>query len=123
MYQHDPWPHRPVFVRALELAVVLASEDPARNAALFEALSAPFAVRALDIPRLQTRAAIGLADREGSRCGAALAPLEPHVPWDGAFLKSRADCYERLDSPLAAKARRDLEVFRAAEASRRVTGR
>ena len=100
MYRRDPWPHREVFRRALQLALRIASEDPAQGALLFEALTAPFAVRALDMPRLLTRAAIGLRAGAGPLCGAALAPLEPHVPWDGEFLQSRAAA---LSAPAAAR--------------------
>jgi spermidine synthase len=114
MYQRDPWPHREVFDRALLLASRIASEDPAQGDRLFDALTAPFAVRALDMQRLATRAAIGLRDGTGPLCGAALAPLEPHVPWQGDFLERRARCYARMGSPLAAQARADLGAFRAA---------
>jgi hypothetical protein len=78
------------------------------------ARSASFAVHALDLARLSTRATIGLQDDGGRECGAALTPLEPHVPWDGDFLRERADCYGRIGSPLAALARADLDAFRAA---------
>lgn len=114
MYQHDPWPHREVFDRGLQLASRIASEDPALGDRLFEALAAPFAVRALDMRRLSTRAAIGLRDGTWPLCGAALASLEPHVPWQGDFLERRATCYGRMGSQLAAQARADLDVFRAA---------
>src|SRR5262249_26982255 len=93
MYQRDPWPHREPFTPALELARRTASEDPAAGGQLLEALTAPFTVRALDMPRLWTRAAIGLRDGSGPQCVAALAPLEPHVPWEREFLERRAACY------------------------------
>jgi predicted membrane-bound spermidine synthase len=117
LYRHDPWAHRPVFERAMQLASRIASEEPAQRDALFEALTAPFAVRALDMLRLSTRAWIGLQDGAGHLCGAALAPLEPHVLWDRDLLQMRADCYGRMGSPLAARARADLDAFRAAAAA------
>jgi spermidine synthase len=113
-YRRDPWPHREVLGRALALASRLASEDPSAGDPLFEALTAPFAVRALDMPRLWTRALIGLRDRTGPQCGAALAPLEPHVPWEADFLERRAQCYASIGSPLASRARADLATFYAA---------
>ena len=116
LYRHDPWAHRPVFARAMQLASRIASEEPAQRDALFEALTAPFAVRALDLLRLSTRAWIGLQDGAGHLCGAALAPLEPHVLWDRDFLQRRVDCYGRMGSPLAARARADLDAFLAAAA-------
>lgn len=117
MYRRDPWAHRPVFARAMQLASSIASEEPAQRDALFEALTAPFAVRALDLLRLSTRAWIGLQDGAGHLCGAALAPLEPHVLWERDFLRMRADCYGRMGSPLAARARADVDAFRAAAAA------
>ena len=114
MYRRDPWAHREVFTRAMQLAERIAAEEPAEAPALFEALAEPFAVHALDLARLSTRATIGLQDDGGRECGAALTPLEPHVPWDGDFLRERADCYGRIGSPLAALARADLDAFRAA---------
>jgi spermidine synthase len=114
MYRLDPWPHREVFSRALQLASRIADDDPQLGDRLFEALTPPFAVRALDMPRLSTRAAIGLRDGTWPLCGAALAPLEPHVPWQGDFLERRAVCYARIGSPLAARARADVDTFRAA---------
>ena len=114
MYQRDPWPHREPFTRALELARRIASEDSVAGGQLFEALTLPFAVRALDMPRLWARAVIGLRDGSGPQCVAGLAPLEPHVPWEREFLEKRAECYGRSGSPLAGQARTDLEAFRAA---------
>jgi spermidine synthase len=117
MYRRDPWPHREVFIRALELASRIANDDPQLGDRLFEALTPPFAVRALDMKRLATRAAIGLRDGTWPLCGVAIAPLEPHVPWQGDFLERRATCYARLGSPLASRARADLDAFRAAALS------
>src|SRR5262249_46701538 len=114
IYQRDPWPHREPFTRALELARRIAAEDPAAGDRLFEALTVPFTVRALDMPRLWTRAVIGLRDGSGPQCVAGLAPLEPNVPWEREFLEKRAECYGRSGSPLARQARADLETFRAA---------
>jgi spermidine synthase len=114
IYRHDPWAHREIFTHALQLAWRLVTEEPARGDLIFEALTPPFAVRALDIPRLFTRAEIGLRDGAGRLCGAALSPFEPNVPWQGDFLQERASCYARLGNRLAARARADLAAFRAA---------
>ena len=45
----------------------------------------------------------------------ALEAFEPHVPWEEDFLKLRADCYQQLNHPKAAAARRDLAAFQANE--------
>lgn len=68
------------------------------------------------LERLSVRASIGLQTGMKDLCGAALAPVEPHVPWEGDFLRKRAECYASIGSPLAARARADLDTFRAAVA-------
>jgi spermidine synthase len=113
MYRSEPWAHRQVFSRALQLATRIASEEPTQREALFAALTGPFPVRALDLERLSVRAVIGLGDRPGPLCAAALAPLEPHVPWDRDLLQARSDCYTFIGSPLAAQAHADLATFLA----------
>lgn len=55
-------------------------------------------VRALDDERL---------------CAEGLAPLEPHVPWEGRLLAYRLHCYERTGHELAPLARRDLARYLA----------
>src|SRR5262245_1320844 len=111
LYRRDPWAYRPVFTGALQLALRLAADEPARRRELFEALTEPFAVRALDVQRLSTRAMIGLRDGTGELCQAALVPLEPYVPWEGDLLQMRADCYARTGNPLAVRARADRDAF------------
>jgi hypothetical protein len=118
IHRQDPWAHREVMTRALQLAWTLASEDAVMGRTLFDALGESFAVRALDMHRLYSRAALGLRDVAGPLCAPGLAPLEPFVPWQRDFLKMRADCYERLGSPLVARARADLATFLAAAAPR-----
>ncbi len=54
IYRRDPWVHREIFTRALKLASRLVTEDPPRTRSFFDALTAPFAVRALDMARLFT---------------------------------------------------------------------
>jgi hypothetical protein len=44
-------------------------------------------------------------------CADALAPLEPHVPWEFAVLSWRALCYEGLGHPSATHAAADLEQY------------
>ena len=75
---------------------------------LVEALSEPFATHELDFARRLTRAQITLGD-PGTLCLAAFESFEPHVPWEPQFLDARADCYRRTGSPLAEKAREDVD--------------
>jgi spermidine synthase len=112
-YREAPWSYRPLFSRALNLAWRIAYEHPDLGAGLFEALSEPFAVQALDNARLVTRAKIGLRPDLDRLCVDALAPLEPWVPSERVLLQRRVDCYTRHAHPLADRARVDLDAYRA----------
>ena len=46
-------------------------------------------------------------------CVDALAPLEPHVPWEEPFLTYRYQCYHAHHHPLEFSAGRDLDRFRS----------
>jgi hypothetical protein len=63
--------------------------------------------------RLLARVWLAQGAESPALCARAIAPLEPHVPWEGPFLAFRAGCYRRLGHPLAAKAERELEAFQA----------
>jgi spermidine synthase len=108
--QH-PWTHRKLFNRAIDLAVEVTAERPELVPGVFEALGEPFAAHALQSARLRARAVIGLRPGQEQFCVAALAPLEPNVPWQRDLLERRAACYARAGHPLAAQARADLNAF------------
>jgi len=110
-YRDLPWTGRPVMRRALALALRLATQHPELAAALLDALAKPFAVRALDDERMLTRAAIGFTPGMEQRCAAALAELEPNVPWDRDLLAARVRCYSSVHHPLEARARAELNAF------------
>jgi spermidine synthase len=119
-YRSDPWPYPALVERALELLREVAEEarDEAVTRRLATALLEPFAVRMheetrrlvrLDLARLLPGAPCNEAMR------AALAELEPHVPWSGPLLALRAACYGAWGAPERARAERELARFRAAE--------
>jgi len=109
-YRSDPWPHTPLMQRAVRLAVHLAETNPALAPALSEALREPFAVGLLD--GLRRGAALQVARKIDRKAVAdALAALEPHVPWNRAFLATRAEAYRSTQDPLARQAEEDLSEF------------
>jgi hypothetical protein len=112
-YRNDPWVYRPLVRRTLPVAVRLAREDRALAPRLYEAFSQPFAMDMFRQPRLLSRIWISRAVDAQSLCADAIAPLEPHVPWEEPFLTYRYQCYQTHHHPLAARARRDLEKFLA----------
>jgi predicted membrane-bound spermidine synthase len=108
-YRENPWANRALIMRAFD--AVGASLDRAASARVFEVLREPFAVRVLDVTRLEVRSAIGLRPGFEQFCVEGLAPLEPNVPWEEVLLRGRSECYSRVQHPLAAAARADLETF------------
>ncbi len=113
VYRRHPWANRALFTRAFNEATKVMVQDVRSAARVFDELSEPFAARALDLTRLQTRASIGLNPALDRLCVAALAPLEPHVPWDEALLRARVECYGSVEHPWTARARADLALFLA----------
>jgi spermidine synthase len=110
-YRQHPWTHRKLFSRAIDLAVEVTAERPELAPGVFEALGEPFAADGLQSARLRARTVIGLRPGQEQLCVAALAPLEPYVPWQRDVLERRAECYARVGHPLAAQARADLDAF------------
>lgn len=110
-YRERPWAIEAVVRRALELAVEIGSRDKALGIALYRALERPFGGERLEGER--RRAAVELAFRADfvALCVEALAPLEPDVPWRRSLLTRRFQCYQGAGSPLAARARADLEEY------------
>jgi hypothetical protein len=82
---------------------------------LFDALKEPFSVRAADTPRLLARADLTVRFDFRGACQEAIGDLEPHVPWTGAFLALRRDCYQATGNPRLAAALRDLDEFLSRE--------
>lgn len=109
--RRDPWIHRPLLRRALELAVELAASDPRFGPGLLDALAQPFVVRLLDEDRRRARLEVAAHTDFTGRCVDAFAPFEPWVPWERRFLERRAECYRNHDHPLAQRAHEELEAY------------
>jgi spermidine synthase len=93
-YRTDPWPNVPIMARTFAFAAMLASRNRASAVILYDALDRPFAASQFEQTRRSTRLALARQlDGCGPRTIAALRAFEPWVPWDGATLRLRADCY------------------------------
>jgi hypothetical protein len=112
-YRTDPWPLSGVMRRALELAQDLALRDATFARALFDALEAPFSVELLTQERLMLRARVGFGLDFNGLCVSALAPLEPHVPWEQDLLESRLRCYEWNEDAQLPRARAEWLRFQS----------
>ena len=77
---------------------------------VFDALERPFAVLQYNMRRISARwvTAQGVGDEAMLE---ALAEIEPHVPWEAEFLRSRALLYEETKHPLARRAKREYLEF------------
>jgi len=101
---------RRVGEHGMRLAVEIADKDEQQAARLNEALSEPLAVLMLNELRLRTRCYV--AHRASlPAAAAAIAELEPHVPWDYELLKLRQQAYQAIRDPRESAANRELRLF------------
>jgi spermidine synthase len=114
-YRADPWPSQAAMGRGLALAREMVAAHPETAPRLYDALSSPFAIRAVEQERRLSRVFVARSGGLWKECREAMAALEPHVPWRGDLLRTRAECYERSGDPRAAPAAADLQEFLAAE--------
>jgi hypothetical protein len=119
-YRTDPWPSQDAMARGLSLARVIAAAHPPAAPRLYEALTPPFAVRALEQQRRFARVLVARAGGLWKECAEASTSLEAHLPWRPDMLRARAECYERTGDPRARQAARDVQQFLAAEGPARV---
>jgi spermidine synthase/MFS family permease len=110
LYREDPWAMPVVVKNAFPIVLDLASKDAALAARLDDALARPFAVALLDDERVLVRLEVA-SYLDLSRYAAALAEMEPDVPWRAAVLDRRARAYEATGSSLAPVARKELAEF------------
>ena len=112
--RRDPFVDPGVIDRALSLVRQVAAADRSRAGQLAQALSLPFALYAAEERRIATQ--LHVAWIAGAPAfAAALAPIEPFVPWTRDVLVQRRDAYEALGSPLLEAARADLAAFAASQ--------
>jgi spermidine synthase len=114
-YRVDPWPLLRFKQKALAIAAALGERQPATARRLFDTLKEPFSVRAVETSRLLTRVELAARFDFRGACREAIGDLEPHVPWTGAFLVRRRDCYQATGDPRLAAALRDLDEFLSRE--------
>ena len=109
--QVDPWPQLRFKQQALDIAAAVGEHRAITARPLFDALKAPFSVRATDTARLLTRVDLTTRFDFLGTCREALGELEAHVPWTSAFLTMRRDCYQATNDPRAGVAISDLNDF------------
>lgn len=111
----DPWPLLRFKQDALDLAAALGQRHPAAARPLFDALKAPFSVRAADTARVLARADLATRMDFQGLCRDAISEIEPDAVWTRGFLVARRDCYQATGDPRLAAALRDLDEFLSRE--------
>jgi hypothetical protein len=111
----DPWPVLPLKQKAVDLVAPIAERDAVTARRLFAALREPFAVRAVELPRLMALAALSRRLDFAGLCRIPIGALEPTPPWNAFTLTLRRECYQATSDPRLAVAVRDLERFYARE--------
>jgi spermidine synthase len=109
--QTDPWVFEPLARRTLAAASDFAVGHPDQAAALLGRLEQPFAALILDGTRTATLVRTSAATGDFPRCAAAYQRTEQYPMWDLTNLQRRALCYEKVGSPLASRALRDIAEF------------
>ena len=98
-------------LRAVALAGAAATRSPQIAARMYEALKAPFALRALQDERLGILATLTRRVAFEATCPGAVGALEPQAPWTLTFLTLRRDCYQATGDARLAEAARDVRQF------------
>jgi hypothetical protein len=111
----DPWPVLSLKQKAVDLVEPIAARDGVAARRLFDALREPFAVRAVEVPRLMALAGLSRRLDFAGLCRVPIGALEPAPPWNAFTLTLRRDCYQATNDPRLAAAARDVQRFYARE--------
>lgn len=109
--QSNPWGSPELLDSVLRKAVALSDVDDRTALPIYKQLDQPFSMYRLENKRLIVRYIVS-EKLETEHIVEALKSLEPHIPWKGWLLESRAKAYAAEQHPLTEKAKRDLKLFR-----------
>jgi spermidine synthase len=110
-FRSDPWSTQGAMLASLNLVGQIATRHLSAAGPLLDALSEPFAVNALNVPRLAQAAELTRNANFGVRCVAPIGQFEPNPLWNYGFLTLRRDCYRAANDPRLEIAQNDLEEF------------
>lgn len=111
-FRRDPWAARMIMSRALWSVPELVGQDKVLAQRMYDALSAPFAISALNEVRLKALINAAAVLDYGPPCLGALEQVGPQSLWQERFLRWRLDCYEHTGQrELAKNAAADLRCF------------
>jgi spermidine synthase len=110
-FRSDPWSTQGAMLASLSLVAQIAARHLSAAGPLLDALAEPFAVNALNVPRLTQAAELTRSVNFGVRCVAPIGQFEPNPLWNYGFLTLRRDCYRAANDPRLELAQNDLEEF------------
>ncbi len=96
---------------SLNLVAQIAARQLTAAGPLLDALAEPFAVKALNVPRLTQAAELTRSVNFSARCVGPIGQFEPNPLWSYGFLTLRRDCYRAANDPRLELAQNDLEEF------------
>jgi hypothetical protein len=114
-YRQDPWPWPFLMTQALETTKQLGQHHPPSIPMLRDLLGQPFACHMLDDDRIDALLYFARILPLGDDCAAVLEPLEPYFPWQLDLLTWRSQCYDRVKSPAAERAKAELDEYTSAQ--------
>lgn len=109
--QTNPWGSPLLLDSVLRKAVALSDIDDRKALPIYEQLNQPFSMYRLENKRLIVRYIIS-EKLEAEHIIESLKALEPHVPWKGWLLESRAKAYAAKNHPLLQQSKNELKQFR-----------
>lgn len=110
-FRSDPWSTQGAMLASLNLVAQIATRHLTAAGPLLDALAEPFAVNALNVPRLTQAAELTRSVNFSTRCVAPIGQFEPNPLWNYGFLTLRRDCYRAANDPRLDLAQNDLEEF------------
>jgi spermidine synthase len=118
----DPWPAQELIRRSLARATTMANADPSPETArrFYDVLKTPLCVWNCEADRMVRLLELGRkadGNTSGEYTARAIEAFEPHVIWQGEFLKIRAVAYRNVRSQMADQAMEDLVEFTSRESA------
>ncbi|MDR1043878.1 MAG: fused MFS/spermidine synthase [Candidatus Adiutrix sp.] len=114
----SPWEPKIILDRSLDLALELAERYPESAGPLYTALSEPFQLALLEKRRKAALLTLSEYISLNKMAETLKRWHEPNPMWNQVILEKRVRAYAATADPLLAAARRDLELYEAAEDAR-----
>ncbi|MCC8167623.1 MAG: fused MFS/spermidine synthase [Planctomycetes bacterium] len=108
-----PWELKVALDQSFKIAQLVAQQDVRYGERLLRALGDRFKLSLANLTRKQTLFNIAVNLSPDHLETVIVREFEPNPLWNRIFLEKRLDGYEQTGNPLAAQARKDLDIFNA----------